>query len=155
MPKYKKQEKQLYYAHFFHQIFQVSFHLVWCEDGFRARQLVELNANRVLNFPQENGAECLFIYSKEGRLTPTIIFPHKWNNSPEQISLLSHECGHAIMAMFRYKSLPLPKDSENVNDADEENYLYNHQWLFQECLYAMKEQNKYKFKLEGELEIKK
>ena len=154
MPKYQTEEKQLYKASFFHQIFQVQIDLIWCEDDERILRLLNLNDDKgVLKIPKK-GAATYFLHVN-GNLNPAIAFPFVWKpGCPQLTSLLAHECIHAITCLFRYKEVPLPKDI-HYNNNDEENFCYTHQWLFQECLYALNEQEKYCVAFSNEELIKK
>lgn len=153
MPKYKTNQKQLYHARFQHDIFQCFISIAWCEDSERLEKLIARNDTENPT-KIKKGTACCFYLNKNGNHEPCILMPFKWNPSdPQLISLLSHECLHAIISLFRYKEIPMPKDIHHKEN-DEENLLYNHQWIFQACLYAMKEQDKHKMNFEEEVLIK-
>ncbi len=149
MPKYTVNEKQLYHARFTHQIFAFTFSLVWCEDADRLERVLRINSVEDIDPVCRIGASCYFLKTSHG-IEPTIAYPTKWKSSdPQLIALLAHECIHAVMCMFRMKSIPLPKNG-SFRDADEEHFCYTHQWLLQECLFAMKEQDKHKIQFDQE-----
>ena len=155
MAKYVTELNDIYAHSFYHPIWKVNAHLVWGDNRYRIEDYLNaISTENIRHKINDNSYGSMFTIRHENQEIPVIVLPFEWDDSIRQISTLCHEINHALIFIFRYMEICLPKDL-HCNLSDEENYCYHIGWMTDECMKALRDdKSKYLFKFENEKKYK-
>ncbi len=151
MPKYIVEKEQLYISVINNPVHRFDWGVVWCESAKRieeyCRSIHEGSAG--IQTVDSNHSAFFYKLTVDGSFYPVICLPFKWEKTNKQICSVTHEVIHAVAAFFRAREIPLPKDQHYL-DSDEENFCYYTDWLLQQILDKLDDQDNHKYALKTE-----
>lgn len=134
MKSYKVTRPDFYSTYVYFDVFKVNIWLVECEDINYILRFLNNNDDNGPCFTFNNrAAACVYSLQIDGSCVPCIALPFKWKNTNEQIAALTHEVIHAVIMLFRYRQISLPKDSA-ISLNDEEPFCYHVQYVMEKFL---------------------
>lgn len=149
MPKYIKNQAQLYASHIYFEIYRSNIWVVWCKDVSRIYEFLRRNSNNQVEYPSQNMRAGMFILQIDGQIVPTIVLPWEWKNNHEQIGDVAHESLHAVVAMFRKHGITLPQ-STDLYSQDEETLAYYTGHVTEKVISFLQNQKDHKIKFSEE-----